>query len=145
MPKLGKTITGVSDDCLGLLKGYDWPGNVRELENALRSAAVLSRSDVILPEHLPPDIASHEHKFDSNQALLEQSLESILHATVKEALSHEREMLYDEIINAVDSALIRLAINTFDKNQTETAKLLGISRTTLAQRIKKLGLDLGNS
>ena len=143
--ELGKSITGVSDDCLGLLKGYDWPGNVRELENALRSAAVLSRSDVILPEHLPPDIASHEHKFDPNQALLEQSLESILHATVKEALSHEREMLYDEIINAVDSALIRLAINTFDKNQTETAKLLGISRTTLAQRIKKLGLDLGNS
>ena len=143
--ELGKTITGVSNDCLGLLDGYDWPGNVRELENALRSAAVLSRSDVILPEHLPPDIASHEHNFDSNQALLEQSLESILHATVKEALSQEREMLYDEVINAVDSALIRLAINTFDRNQTETAKLLGISRTTLAQRIKKLGLDLGNS
>lgn len=143
--ELGKTITGVSDDCLGLLKGYDWPGNVRELENALRSAAVLSRSDVILPEHLPPDIAIHEHTSDSNQALLEQSLESILHATVKEALSQEREMLYDEVINAVDSALIRLAINKFSQNQTETAKLLGISRTTLAQRIKKLGLDLGNS
>ena len=143
--ELGKTITGVSDDCLGLLKGYDWPGNVRELENALRSAAVLSRSDVILPEHLPPDVASYEHKFDPNQTLLEQSLESILHPTVKEALSQEREMLYDEVINAVDSALIRLAINTFDRNQTETAKLLGISRTTLAQRIKKLGLDLGNS
>ena len=143
--ELGKTITGVSDDCLGLLKGYDWPGNVRELENALRSAAVLSRSDVILPEHLPPDIAIHEYTSDSNQALLEQSLESILHATVKEALSQEREMLYDEVINAVDSALIRLAINKFGQNQTETAKLLGISRTTLAQRIKKLGLDLGNS
>lgn len=143
--ELGKTITGVSDDCLGLLKGYDWPGNVRELENALRSAAVLSRSDVILPEHLPPDIAIHEYKSDSNQALLEQSLESILHTTVKEALSQEREMLYDEVINAVDAALIRLAINKFGQNQTETAKLLGISRTTLAQRIKKLGLDLGNS
>ena len=143
--ELGKTITGVSDDCLGQLKGYDWPGNVRELENALKSAAVLSRTDVILPEHLPPDIASHYHTFDSNHALLEQSLESILHATVKEALSREHEMLYDEVINAVDSALIRLAINKFGQNQTETAKLLGISRTTLAQRIKKLGLDLGNS
>ena len=143
--ELGKTITGVSDDCLGLLARYDWPGNVRELVNALRSAAVLSRSDVVLPEHLPPDIVNYEPKTELNQALLEQSLESILQATVKEALSQEREMLYDEVINAVDSALIRLTINKFGQNQTETAKLLGISRTTLAQRIKKLGLDLGNS
>lgn len=143
--ELGKTITGVSDDCLELLKGYNWPGNVRELENALRSAAVLSRSDVILPEHLPPDIVNYERKSESNQALLEQSLESLLQATIKEALSQEREMLYDEVINAVDSTLIRLIIEKFGQNQTETAKLLGISRTTLAQRIKKLGLDLGNS
>ena len=143
--ELGKKITGVSDDSLELLKRYDWPGNVRELENALRSAAVLSRSDVILPEHLPPDIVNRERKSESNQVLLEQSLESILHATVKEALSQEREMLYDEIINAVDTTLIRLIIEKFGQNQTESAKLLGISRTTLAQRIKKLGLDLGNS
>ena len=88
---------------------------------------------------------NYEPKTELNQALLEQSLESILQATVKEALSQEREMLYDEVINAVDSALIRLTINKFGQNQTETAKLLGISRTTLAQRIKKLGLDLGNS
>ncbi|MDE0506633.1 MAG: sigma-54 dependent transcriptional regulator, partial [Candidatus Poribacteria bacterium] len=72
--ELGKTITGVSDDCLGMLEGYDWPGNVRELENALRSAAVLSRSDVILPEHLPPDIVNFERRSESNRALLEQSL-----------------------------------------------------------------------
>ena len=143
--ELGKKITGVSDDSFELLERYDWPGNVRELENALRSATVLSRSDVILPEHLPPDIVYHEQKSESNQAVLEQSLESILHATVKEALSQEREMLYDEIINAVDSTLIRLIIDKFGQNQTETAKVLGISRTTLAQRIKKLGLELGNS
>ena len=143
--ELEKTITGVSDDCLGLLKKYDWPGNVREMENALRSAAVLSRSDVILPEHLPPDILNHEHTSESGQALLEQSLESILHDTVKEALEQEQETLYDEVINAVDSTLVRLIIDKFGQNQTETAKLLGISRTTLAQRIKKLGIDLGNS
>lgn len=143
--ELGKTITGVSDGCLELLKKYDWPGNVRELENALRSAAVLSRSDVILPEHLPPDVVNFDHKSESDQALLDQSLESILHAMVKEALEQEREMLYDEIINSMDSTLIRLIIEKFGKNQTETAKLLGISRTTLAQRIKKLGIDFGSS
>lgn len=143
--ELGKTITGVSDGCLGLLKRYDWPGNVRELENALRSAAVLSRSDVILPEHLPPDIVNYERSAESNQAPLEPLLESILYAAVKEALEQEKETLYDDVINATDSALIRLIIDKFGKNQTETAKLLGISRTTLAQRIKKLGIDPGNS
>ena len=143
--ELGKTITGVSDGCLGLLKKYDWPGNVRELENALRSAAVLSRSDVILSEHLPPDVVNYDCESESDPALLEQSLESILHAMVKEALEQERETLYDEIINAMDSTLIRLIIDKFGQNQTEAAKLLGISRTTLAQRVKKLGIDLGNS
>ena len=143
--ELGKTITGVSDDCLALLKRYDWPGNVRELENALRSAAVLSRSDVILPDHLPPEIANYERGSESNQAQLEQLLESILHAAVKEGLEQERETLYDDVINATDATLIRLIIDKFGKNQTEAAKLLGISRTTLAQRIKRLGIDLGNS
>ena len=127
------------------LKKYDWPGNVRELENALRSAAVLSRSDVILPEHLPPDILNYKGRTESNQAQLEKALESVLHGMVKDALTQERETLYNEVINAVDRTLIQLIGEEFAQNQTKTAKLLGMSRTTLLQRIKKLGIDLGNS
>ena len=37
---------------------YPWPGNVRELRNAMQRACLLCRGDVILPEHLPPKIAS---------------------------------------------------------------------------------------
>ena len=37
---------------------YPWPGNVRELRNAMQRACLLCRGDIILPEHLPPKIAS---------------------------------------------------------------------------------------
>jgi DNA-binding protein Fis len=45
-------------------------------------------------------------------------------------------------MDAVDGALIRLILESVDANQTKSAKLLGISRTTLLQKIKKLGIEL---
>ena len=42
-----------SDDGFACLEHYPWPGNVRELRNAMERAVLLSRSELILPEHLP--------------------------------------------------------------------------------------------
>jgi DNA-binding NtrC family response regulator len=114
---------------------------VRELENALRSAAVLSRSDVILPEHLPSEILNYKGRTQSSQSRLETALASTLRAVVKDAVAHDQDSLYDEVIDAVDDALIRLVLEEVDANQTRSAKLLGISRTTLLQKIKKLGIE----
>ena len=52
----GKSIRGVSDEVLGCLLKHRWPGNIRELINALQFASVRCDSDLILPEHLPPDL-----------------------------------------------------------------------------------------
>ena len=54
--EFGKPIRGISEEGMKLLQDYAWPGNVRELENCLRSAAALSRADVILPDDLPSEI-----------------------------------------------------------------------------------------
>ena len=139
--ELGKPVRGVSSRCMESMQKYDWPGNVRELENALRSAAVLSRSDVILPEHLPSEILNYKGRTQSSQSRLETALASTLRAVVKDAVAHDQDSLYDEVIDAVDDALIRLVLEEVDANQTRSAKLLGISRTTLLQKIKKLGIE----
>lgn len=140
--ELDKLVRGVSSRCLQYLQGYDWPGNVRELENALKSAAVLSRSDIVLPEHLPPEIVSYRESKHSNRPELEKQLESALRPIIDEAVTNIRDSLYNEVIDAVDGALIRIVLDGADANQTKSAKLLGISRTTLLQKIKKLGIEV---
>ena len=140
--ELDKPVRGVSRRCLQYLQGYDWPGNVRELENALKSAAVLSRSDIVLPEHLPPEIVRYRESKHSNRPELEKQLESALRPIIDEAVTDNRDSLYNEVIDAVDGALIRIVLDGADANQTKSAKLLGISRTTLLQKIKKLGIEV---
>ena len=69
-------------------------------------------------------------------------LESVLKETVRDAVAQEHETLYDEIIDAVDRTLIKCILEEVEDNQTKSAKFLGISRTTLLQKIKKLGIEL---
>ncbi len=140
--ELGQTVRGVSPRCLALLQQYDWPGNVRELENAVKSAAVLSRTDVLLPEHLPPEILNYKGRQQSSQSRLEVALESVLKGTVKDAVARAHEALYDEVIDAVDRTLIKNLLEEVQDNQTKSAKVLGISRTTLLQKIKKLEIEM---
>ena len=140
--ELGQTVRGVSPRCLALLQQYNWPGNVRELENAVKSTAVLSRTDVLLPEHLPTEILNYKGRQQSSQSRLEVALESVLKETVKDAVTRAHEALYDEIIDAVDRTLIKNLLEEVQDNQTKSAKVLGISRTTLLQKIKKLEIEM---
>jgi two-component system response regulator AtoC len=129
-----QNIRGVSSETMLLLQNYGWPGNVRELENAVKSAVVLSRSDVILPEHLPKEIQD-----PASTNVLQMDLKSTLLTVVKQAIELKKDSLYDELINTLDAELIPTAINACNQNQTQAAKLLGISRTTLIQKLKKGG------
>ena len=136
--ELGKQLKGLDSKAMELLLKYDWPGNVRELENAIKSAAVFSRSDVILLEHLPPEIIAGPRKTEREASVLESALEHILKAKVKQAISQNSKNLYDDILRMVDKSLINLVLQELNDNQVKAARLLGISRTTLREKIKKL-------
>jgi len=138
--ELGKQLKGLGSRGMDLLLKYDWPGNVRELENAIKSAAVFSRSDVILIEHLPPEIIAGPRRAEREASALEAALENILKAKVKQAVNEESENLYDDIIDMVDKLLINLVLQEVNENQVRAARLLGKSRTTLREKIKKLGI-----
>jgi DNA-binding NtrC family response regulator len=100
------------------LRRYSWPGNVRELRNAMERAALLSRGEVILPEHLPARIRAAEQAVGTAPATDAQRLEEI-----------EREAILQ-------------ALRKHGFNRTETAKALDISRRALTyklQRLRELG------
>jgi DNA-binding NtrC family response regulator len=111
-----------SSSVVDCLTRYRWPGNVRELRNAMERAALLSRSELILPEHLPNRVrAADEAPQPELVAGGEQPLEEI-----------ERQAIF-------------LALRKNGFNRTETAKALGISRRALTyklQHFRELGFNV---
>ena len=105
-------------DCL---RRYSWPGNVRELRNAMERAALLSRGELILPEHLPSRVSA-----------LAQ------HSAAVEPVDEER-------LEGIERQAVCQALRKHNFNRTETAKALGISRRALlykVQRLRELGYEV---
>jgi two-component system response regulator AtoC len=103
------------------LARYPWPGNVRELRNAMERAALLSRGEMILPEHLPARVRSAAEQTTSAALPDAQRLEEIERHAIMQALREHQD------------------------NRTETAKALGISRRALIyklQRFREQGFEV---
>jgi two-component system NtrC family response regulator len=114
----------ISPRFLEILSRYPWPGNVRELENALERALVLSRTDTLRPDDLPPQIA------DPALAVLRPGVSSPASA------AHQTPPSLEE---AERLALIA-ALEANQGHRQKTADALGISRRTLQYKLKKFGL-----
>jgi two-component system response regulator HydG len=111
-----KPIQGIGDGAMKVLMEYDWPGNVRELRSALEYAFVTCQEKLIHPQHLPP--------------ILSQG-----YSPWPEA-SHSSGRYRDRQRQQLVEALKRSA-----GNQSEAARMLGISRVTVWTRMKKFGLQ----
>jgi len=128
--ELNKKIKGVDPEAMKILMAYDWPGNIRELENFIKSATVLCRGDVILPEHLPPRLIGKTDKSEYS------ALEKVLNDLLREKIRSASKSPYNDITEFVDKYLIETVLQQVDQNQVKAANILGISRTTLRKKIK---------
>ena len=111
-----KDVVGVSEEVLSILMGHDFPGNVRELENIVEHAFVLCRGGLVESHHLP-----------------------------KELLATARPMPPRVQRGASLSSLVAYhigdALRRHDGNRKAVAQELGIHPTTLARKMKALGID----
>jgi len=132
-PKVGKTITTLSDQARQLLLRYPWPGNVRELEHVMERACILCQGSTIASDHLPLEITGHQHQ---PRGPLPQTLEGSA-ATPGPASCPLPELSPAErVLQALKKA---------GNNKAKAARLLGIDRTTLYRKIRELGLQLTDS
>ena len=101
----------IAPDTMDILVRYDWPGNVRELQNVVERSVLMSDGDVLLPCHLPPDIAAAPRAGDFEQ---------------------ENSTLHGQ-----ERALILKTLEGCKWNQCETARALGTTRYHIRHRMKK--------
>jgi two-component system response regulator AtoC len=101
------------------------PGNVRELQNVIERAVLLGKGETILPEDFPKDVCGRPGTTTVNTELEAPQTGF----TLKEALEGpERQIILD-------------VLNGNNWNRNETAEVLGINRTTLYKKMKRLGLE----
>ncbi|MFP4258155.1 MAG: sigma-54 interaction domain-containing protein [Desulfovermiculus sp.] len=108
----GRQIQGISPQALNALVSYSFPGNIRELRNAIEFAFIACKGAYIELEHLPNEIA--QGGFSQQSELSAQDQEEV--ERIQAVLEHCRH------------------------NREQAAKALGISRSTLWRRMKRLGI-----
>ena len=120
--EVNKELNGFSKEALDVMMSYQWPGNVRELENVVERAAILCKEDVITIDDLPDNVVAASKKRDSGTYITPGW------RSLKDALREPERQIIIETLERVGW------------NKKEAAKVLGINRTTLYNKMKELGL-----
>jgi transcriptional regulator with PAS, ATPase and Fis domain len=119
-----RTVAGFSPEAMVALERYHWPGNVRELQNVVERAVLLGKEPVIVLADLPAEIRGAMNVVVSSPGG---------QRTLKEALEGPERQI---ILGVLES-------NGWNRNMT--ADQLGINRTTLYKKMKRLGLEDGHA
>jgi Nif-specific regulatory protein len=113
-----KKLSNVSPEVMATFSNYDWPGNIRELENVLERMVLMSETDTLTTDQLPAEIRG--------------TVTTVASSTLKEKIG--------TISQVTEKQMIIDALNKTNQNRTKAAKLLGISRRTLQNKIKEYAL-----
>jgi DNA-binding NtrC family response regulator len=114
-----KTVQGIQPEALKILLNYNWPGNIRELENTIERAVVITNTNTIVIDDLPPHVI----------AMGEKETIDIEETLPKWKEKHEIEIL-------------RKTLLEFEGNISKAAKKLGIGRATIYRKAKKYDLPI---
>jgi len=117
-----KEIDYLPNRIIDRLLQYDWPGNVRELENVIKRAVLLARDNVITEKEL---------SFESN---------SPIHTQISAGGHVEKWMLEQplkETLAEVEAKILATALDRYDGNPLQVARVLGLAKTTLYEKLKR--------
>jgi two-component system nitrogen regulation response regulator GlnG len=136
--ELGRQAQEVAPEALERLRGYPWPGNVRELQSVLKQALLRASGTVLLPTFLPDLSGGPDESGPAAAADADLGVEAFL----RRRLGPDAQDLYAEAHRRVDRVLLPLVLEYTGGNQHQAARLLGIARQTLRQKLRDLGLHV---
>jgi DNA-binding NtrC family response regulator len=143
--ELGKETRSISPEAVDLLSSYLWPGNVRELQSVLKKAILHATGPVLLPEFLPEPVRKGEAPSTWNSSALQRPEFAELASYVENRLQAGTTDLYAEVQAVTDRLLLLRVLEHAENNLTQAARILGISRATLRNRLGSLGIVLERS
>jgi two-component system nitrogen regulation response regulator GlnG len=141
--QLGKNITGISPEALQLLENYSWPGNIRELQGAVRRAMLMATGPTIVPELLPKEIVENLPQTTATRRVSDDPLAVDLAGFVDERLAADSDNLYQESLHMLERYLLTRVLRETQGNQSKAARRLGITRGSLRNKMRDLGIQVG--
>ncbi len=133
-----RDVRGFAPEALGRLQQRDWPGNVRQLQNCVRAAVYQSVGPSLLPEHLfgPSDPHAAETPSRDDARAVDLSL------TIESMLQDGEKRVHPRVVALVERELITRALRATHGHLAQASELLGVSRVTLRNKMRELGVTL---
>jgi DNA-binding NtrC family response regulator len=141
--ELSKDVHGISPEALELLISYSWPGNVRQLQGVLKQAMVQATGPVLISEFFPPELRAPESAKSATAESTDARLN--LERLIEERLQACSREIYAEALEAMERTLLTIVLNRTGGNQSRAAEALGITRGSLRNKIRSLGISIGRT
>jgi transcriptional regulator with PAS, ATPase and Fis domain len=125
--KEGKNITAIHPEAMEKLLHHKWRGNLRELSHTVRAMALFCDGSVILPEHVvfPPDLEPQRNRSETTNSVPALAINN-----------NDADSDLDFSLASAVKRHVRFVFEQAHRNQRRAAKLLGISRSTLARHLR---------
>jgi len=136
---LGVDHPSIHPNAMQFLQSQPWPGNVRELENIVRKVLLLAGGFTINAEH----VRAATTKPAEPTASSDKTLRDYAGALLAAAQRGERADSHAQLLEAAEKEIVTQAIQLTHGNQLQAARLLGISRLTLREKLTQFGLRPG--
>ena len=141
-----KSITGISDAAVEILCSYQWPGNIRELANFMERMVVLSTDTHLTPRDLPEKVLGDVPK-ETWQPLVEAETKGTPADFIRKSRNHahyigmpEEGINLKKMVEEFEKELIIEALEKTNGVKNQAATLLGLNRTTLVEKLKKMNI-----
>jgi len=123
--EMKKNINGFAQGVMEMLQSYSWPGNIRELRNEIR------RSSALVEDGMQIQAYNLSNKITNNGSLTDEVISD----------TYNMQQRYRDVLDDFERRYIMQALQTVNGNRLQAAKLLGIERKSLYEKIKRLNID----
>jgi DNA-binding NtrC family response regulator len=134
--ELGNDAPSIQPEAIAMLQSQSWPGNVRELENVVRQALLLARGYSVSLEHVQQASARRRKPI----AIEEQTVADYFNELLERAQHGEVEAACSQMLADMERELYTRAIQLAGGNQAKAARWLGVTRTTMREKLNRFGL-----
>lgn len=161
--ELDKSVSSVTPETLDILRAWPWPGNIRELQSVMKQAVLKSVGPVLVPDFLPSFIVTGVAETDgsvespSDAGMVGDSGDdtepvedrrqrlSEWDEFVSREIAAGSRTIYDDAVQLAEKQIISRILRHTSGNQVKASELLGVTRTTLRNKIKQLGITIGRT